>query len=101
MTNPLVRKQGENRVQPKELNIDFWSNTKPINFFHWQWLAFFSPLNWNDKYNMCIIVKSLKLRMKYQTIFYRATQKATNLSLTVVTLFVITNLPYVVDEFIR
>jgi len=31
----------------------------------------------------------------------RATQKATNLSLTVVTLFVITNLPYVVDEFIR
>ena len=27
--------------------------------------------------------------------------KATNLSLTVVSLFVVTNLPYVVDEFIR
>ena len=27
--------------------------------------------------------------------------KATNLSLTVVSLFVVTNLPYIVDEFIR
>ena len=31
----------------------------------------------------------------------RSTLKATNLSLTVVSLFVVTNLPYVVDEFIR
>jgi hypothetical protein len=31
----------------------------------------------------------------------RATQKATNLSLTVVILFVVTNLPYIVDEFMR
>ena len=31
----------------------------------------------------------------------RAKVKITNLSLTVVTIFVITNLPYMVDEFIR
>ena len=31
----------------------------------------------------------------------RAKEKITNLSLTVVTIFVITNLPYMVDEFIR
>ena len=31
----------------------------------------------------------------------RAKVKTTNLSLTVVTIFIITNLPYMVDEFIR
>ena len=31
----------------------------------------------------------------------RAKGKITNLSLTVVTIFIITNLPYMVDEFIR
>ena len=31
----------------------------------------------------------------------RAKGKITNLSLTVVTIFVITNMPYMVDEFIR
>jgi len=37
----------------------------------------------------------------HQDLTCRSTLKATNLSLTVVSLFVVTNLPYVVDEFIR
>ena len=86
------------QLESKKFNVAW-----PTNFFAWQFKSSGIEPKTRFKFFQVISSSHNDWTNNRQNLDFccRSTLKATNLSLTVVSLFVVTNLPYVVDEFIR